>query len=90
MNTENVTPSCPTSEEIENRFNEIWPELQSRAAAMSRRYAPDDEEAESEALASMAANFTLAACRGKWLKPTMLGTSPRSVSASVGPWSVIA
>ena len=73
MNIEPSVHSCPTSEEIENRFNEIWPELQSRAAAMSRRYAPDDEEAESEALASMAANFTLAAHRGKWLPPTMLG-----------------
>ena len=40
---------------------------------MSRRYAPEDEESESEALASMAANFTLAARRGKWLPPTMLG-----------------
>jgi len=72
MNTKPVVQSCPTSEEIENRFNAIWPELQSRAVAMSRRYAPDDEESESEALASMAANFTLAARRGKWLLPSML------------------
>ncbi len=72
MNTDQAVMPCPTPEEIENRFNEIWPELQSRAAAMSRRYAPDDEEAESESLASMAANFTLAARRGKWLPATML------------------
>ncbi|MEI6236236.1 MAG: hypothetical protein WCT04_24535 [Planctomycetota bacterium] len=72
MITEPVVQSCPTSDEIESRFNVIWPELQSRAAAMSRRYAPDDEEAESEALASMAANFILAARRGKWLSPSML------------------
>ena len=72
MITEPVTQSCPSSEEIENRFNAIWPELQSRAAAMSRRYAPENEEAESEALASMAANFVTAARRGRWLPATML------------------
>ena len=74
MNTEQAVPSCAITEEmIEARFNEIWPELQSRAAAMSKRYAPDDEEAESEALSSMAANFVTAARRGKWLPATMLG-----------------
>ena len=73
MNHTQTAPSCPSKEAIEARFNAIWPELQSRAKAMSARYFPHDEEAESEALASMAANFTLAARRGKWLQPTMLG-----------------
>jgi hypothetical protein len=65
-------PSYPSTEEIEERFNRVWPNLQSRAAAMSRRYAPDAEEAEAEALASMSANFVTAARKGRWLPPSML------------------
>ena len=73
MKPEQSALVCPSSEEIESRFNVIWPELQSRAEAMSKRYFPNDEEAESEALAAMAANFILAARRNKWLSPSMLG-----------------
>ena len=73
MKPEQAAIVCPCTEEIESRFNVIWPELQSRAEAMSKRYFPNDEEAESEALASMAANFILAARRNKWLSPSMLG-----------------
>jgi hypothetical protein len=72
MNHSQNVPSTPSTSEIETRFNAIWPELQSRAKAMSRRYSPDEDEAESEALASMSANFVNAARKGKWLPPTML------------------
>jgi hypothetical protein len=72
MNTTATASDSPSEVQLETRFNVIWPELQSRAKAMSRRFYPDDEEAESEALASMSANFTLAARRGKWLPPSQL------------------
>lgn len=72
MNHAQSVPSCPSTEEIEERFNRVWPDLQSRAAAMSRRYAPDAEEAEAEALASMSANYVTAARKGRWLPPSML------------------
>ncbi|MEI6233312.1 MAG: hypothetical protein WCT04_09680 [Planctomycetota bacterium] len=72
MKSEQPVNVCPSNEEIETRFNTIWPELESRAKAMSQRYKPDAEEAEAEALASMAANFVTSARRGKWIPPTML------------------
>ena len=61
--------SCTVSpSEIEQRFDAVYPELDSRANRMGRRYR-DPEEAAAEARAFMWSDFVNAARKGRWLRP---------------------
>ena len=63
------TSTCTVSpSEIERRFDAVYPEIDSRAARMGRRYR-DPEEAAAEARAFMWADFVGAARKGRWLRP---------------------
>ena len=73
MNTNAVVQVAipPSPHEIEVRFESLYPEIESRARRMSRRFR-DPEECQAESVAFMWLDFANAARDGKWLAPSRL------------------
>lgn len=70
-----VPGATPTDAEITAQFESLYPELLSRATAISRAVARnhvDQDEAAAEVLAHAWINFRSAAMRGKWLPAAQL------------------